>query len=191
MCINLCSPLPLQLVTIGSGSLIEFESQISTSEIKGGKDLYIKSPTFTVNPNLIFIFNSSPSNVCCASGFVEFRPVVIGDNVKLGVRSVLLGGSIVASGCEVLPKSALDFYTQTTRNQIIGGSPATVVGSHTASAWRPKRGAGFLCLQLLAILGILMVMALIAYVGVAIGLLFQSKFGALGLVAYLGAIFST
>ena len=36
---NLRSPLPLQLVTIGSGSLIEFESQISTSEIKGGKDL--------------------------------------------------------------------------------------------------------------------------------------------------------
>ena len=186
---NLRSPLPLQLVTIGSGSLIEFESQISTSEIKGGKDLYIKSPTFTVNPNLIFIFNSSPSNV--SPGFVEFRPVVIGDNVKLGVRSVLLGGSIVASGCEVLPKSALDFYTQTTRNQIIGGYPATVVGSNTASAWRPKRGAGFLCLQLLAILGILMVMALIAYVGVAIGLLFQSKFGPLGLVAYLGAIFST
>ena len=148
----------------------------------------LKPPTFTVNPNLIF---THLHNLCCALGFVEFRPVVIGDNVKLGIRSVLLGGSIVASGCEVLPKSALDFYTQTKRNEVIGGSPATVVSHSASGAWRPKRGAGFLCLQLLAIFGILVLMALIAYVGVAIGLLFQTKFGALGLVAYLGAIFST
>ena len=36
-----------------------------------------------------------------------------------------------------------------------------------------------------------MLMALIAYVGVTIGMLFQQRFGAIGLIAYLGAIFST
>lgn len=112
--------------------------------------------------------------------------------MKLGVRSVLLGGSAVANNCEVLPKSALDFYTTTSINQIIGGSPATVIGEHSGNGvWRRPRGKIFLCLQLIGILGILILMAVIAYVGVTIGILFQQRFGAIGLIAYLGAIFST
>ena len=95
--------------------------------------------------------------------------MVIGDNVKLRVRSVLLGGSTVADGCEVLAKSTLDFYTSTSSNQIIGGSPATVVGNHSPRAWRQTHGLGFLCLQLLCAIAMLVLMALITFVGVSIG----------------------
>ena len=104
-------------------------------------------------------------------GYIEFRQVIIGDNVKIGVRSVLLGGTTVADGCEVLAKSALDFHTSTLKNHIIGGSPASVVGTgrHSANAWMQNHGTCFLCLQLLCVVCILLVMALIAYAGVSVG----------------------
>lgn len=124
-----------------------------------------------VIPIFCFAQQSFVTIVTSLSGLIEFRHVVIGDKVKLGVRSVLLGGSTVADGCEVLAKSALDFYTVTSSNQIIGGSPAAVVvGKHsTSSAWRQKHGPCFLALQLLAVLSILLLMALIAFAGVSIG----------------------
>lgn len=102
-------------------------------------------------------------------GLIEFRPVVIGNNVKLGVRSVLLGGSKVANGCEIRAKSALDFYTLTETNSIIEGSPATVVANHTGKVWRQTLGPWYFCLQLIGALAILLLMALIAFAGVSIG----------------------
>jgi len=125
------------LVTIGNECLLEFETQLSTSEIKGG--------------------------------VIEFRRVKIGDNVKLGVRSVLLGGTHVESGCEVMPKAALDSTTEVVANKIIGGSPAKIVGDTSGKAWRLKTSKTFVCCQVVGVLFILLLMALVAFVGVSIG----------------------
>jgi len=125
------------LVTIGNECLLEFETQLSTSEIKGG--------------------------------VIEFRRVTIGDNVKLGVRSVLLGGTHVESGCEVMPKAALDSTTEVVANKIIGGSPAKIVGDTSGKAWRLKTSKTFVCCQVVGVLFILLLMALVAFVGVSIG----------------------
>jgi len=179
------------LVTIGNDCVIEFEAQLSTSEIKGG--------------------------------VIEFRRVKIGDNVKLGVRSVLLGGTNVESGCEVLPKAALDWTTSPKANKLIGGSPAKIVGETSGKAWRLKTSKAFLCCQLIGVLLVLLLMAAVAFVGMSIGefnlviflltllacainlttfgsnvasyvfkgIVLSDKYGSIALIAYLGALFPT
>lgn len=148
------------LVTIGNDCVLEFEAQLSTSEIKGG--------------------------------VLEFRRVTIGDNVKLGVRSVLLGGTNVPNNCEVLPKAALDWTTSPkTSNVVLGGSPAKVVGKCSGEAWRLKLSRGFMCCQLVGVLLVLFLMALIAFVGVSIGIVLSDNYGPIALIAYLGAVFPT
>jgi len=181
------------LVTIGNGCILEFETQLSTSEIKGG--------------------------------VIEFRGVKIGDNVKLGVRSVLLGGTHVESGCEVLPKAALDWTTTRKPNSSFSGSPAKNVGDVSSKAWKMKASNVFVCCQVVGVLLILLLMALVAFVGVSIGkyhpssldfspcylslshpsnnirqllhairftgTVMSDKYGPIALVAFLGAIFPT
>ena len=125
------------LVTIGNECILEFETQLSTSEIKGG--------------------------------VIEFRRVKIGDNVKLGVRSVLLGGTHVESGCEVLPKAALDWTTTPKPHSSFSGSPAKNIGDASSNAWKLKTSKVFVCCQVVGVLLILLLMALAAFVGVSIG----------------------
>ena len=125
------------LVTIGNECILEFETQLSTSEIK--------------------------------NGVIEFRRVKIDDNVKLGVRSVLLGGTHVESGCEVMPKAALDWTTPRKPNSSFSGSPAKLVGDVSSKAWKLKASKAFVCCQVVGVLIILLLMALVAFVGVSIG----------------------
>ncbi len=112
--------------------------------------------------------------------------------MKLGVRSVLLGGSTVPNGCEVQSKANVTFETESSPNKIIGGSPAYVVGDVPRGIlWRGRRGFVFTFFQFIGILLILFLMALIAFAGASIGLFLQAKYGPYALVAYLGAVFST
>lgn len=147
------------LVSIGDDCVMEFETQLNTSEIK--------------------------------AGLLEFRRVTIGNRVKIGVRSVLLGGTRVADGSEIRPKSALDFYTKTENDDVVEGAPARVIGQTDEKPWRPERNYLLLCFQMIGIILMMFLMAAIAFVGASIGLALQETYGSIALIVYLGAVFST
>lgn len=155
------------LCKIGSNSVIEFETQFATSEIR--------------------------------NGLLELRRVTVGDNVKIGVRSILLGGAHIHRNSEVVAKTTVDYLTSTTaQGQKLVGSPAVldlnqedVLGKSCASKkqWRPVRGSGYLFCQIIAALAIMEIMTATAYVGALIGRAVNEKFGSIGLVVYLGSAF--
>lgn len=112
--------------------------------------------------------------------------------MKLGVRSVLLGGSNVPNGCEVQPKANITADTKSSPYKVISGSPAHVVGDVAeGKVWRKRQGFAYTLVQFVGVLVILFVMALVAFAGASIGLYLQAKHGSYALVAYLGAVFST
>eukprot|EP00957_Ditylum_brightwellii_P210464 15364998-Ditylum_brightwellii.AAC.1 len=143
------------LVNIGNDCVLEFETQLNTSEIK--------------------------------KGILEFRQVIIGDRVKIGVRSVLLGGTKVGEGCEILAKSALDLNTSFGENMMIQGAPAKVAGNTNGEVWQVKTGCSLACLQIIGMVIFLAILALITFVGATIGLSLQHRFGSVAMVVYLGA----
>lgn len=55
------------------------------------------------------------------------RDVVIGDNVWIGARAIVLGGARIGSGAVIGASAIVDF--EVPDNAIAGGSPARVIGS--------------------------------------------------------------
>lgn len=156
------------LCKIGSNSVIEFETQFATSEIK--------------------------------NGFLELRGVTIEDNVKVGVRSILLGGAYIHSNSKIASKTTVDYLTSTTMGgQRLVGSPAVrdttqeglrrTFECSTRKVWKPIRGNGFLFFQILSAVVMIYIMTVTAYVGTLIGRHVNRRFGSIGLVVFLGSAF--
>jgi len=126
------------------------------------------------------------------NGVLELRRVHVEDNVKLGVRSVLLGGTFVHKNCEVGPKATVDYFTSTSaEGQLLIGSPAKIDNENKAQdkLWRPERGLSFTLCQCFGCVAIIQLMTGIVFVGASIGRLINGNYGSIGLVIYLGSLF--
>jgi Acetyltransferase (isoleucine patch superfamily) len=148
------------LVSVGDDCVVEFETQFSTSEIR--------------------------------NGCLELRKVQLGNKVKVGTRAVLLGGTFIHDGSEIKPKSTVDYFTSTIEAcQILEGSPAIVKEETTnGKEWRPKSGYLYNLAQLFGCVALVEMMTVIGYVSASIGLVVQKRYGSIGLVIYLGSMFS-
>lgn len=152
-----------------------------------------------VGRNCIIEFETVFATSEIRNGQLELRKVLIGDNVKIGVRSVLLGGAHVHSNCKTEAKTTVDYYTSTTEEgQTLIGSPAVCQPLQTKSLrpcnklqnWRPARSAFFLIGQMVSVLVMIELMTGTVYVSAAlIGRSVNQNFGSIGLVVYLGSAF--
>ena len=172
-----------------------------------GRNVSVEQP-FLFEPDLVEIGNNcvlefetifATSEI--RNGNLELRKVSIGDNVKVGVRAVFLGGSSVHSNCEVSAKTTVDYFTSSTEEgQLLFGSPAASqplyanslrVGSvNNQCWWRPARSWMFVLSQVIAALIMIEIMTVTVYIGAAlIGRDVNDRFGNIGLVVYLGSAF--
>lgn len=162
-----------------------------------GYNVSVESPLL-LEPDLVHIgddcvieFDVQFATSEIKGGVLELRRARIGDRVKLGTRTVLLGGANVHSGSEVLPKATVDFYSSTTScNQVLVGSPAKSNGNTSGNVWRPRTGKIYCLCQLLGCLLQLYLMAGVVYIGTSIGVVVLNKFGTIGLTIYLGSLFN-
>lgn len=151
--------------------------------VKIGRNVSVEQP-FILEPDLVTIgddsvleFEVQLATAEIVSGVLEFRSVTIGNRVKLGVRSVVLGGALVHDGCELLAKTSVDSsYSSTMPDQVLSGSPAKAVGEAPGELWRPRRGIGYTTLQMLGCLVQLFVLEAAIYPGAAIGLVILEKY---------------
>ena len=167
-----------------------------------GRNVSVEQP-FLFEPDLVEIGNNcvlefetifATSEI--RNGNLELRKVSIGDNVKVGVRAVFLGGSSVHSNCEVSAKTTVDYFTSSTEEgQLLFGSPAASqplyanslrVGSVKNQCWwRPARSWMFVLSQVIAALIMIEIMTVTVYIGAAlIGRDVNDRFGNIGLVVF-------
>ncbi|HPI40887.1 MAG TPA: hypothetical protein PLJ21_08785, partial [Pseudobdellovibrionaceae bacterium] len=57
-------------------------------------------------------------------GFLVLAPVVIEDNVTLGLKATIMGGSHIGKGAKILPHSVVLPKTKIPENETWGGVPA-------------------------------------------------------------------
>jgi len=162
-----------------------------------GKNVSVEEP-YLLEPDLVHIgddcvaeFEVQFATAEIRHGYLEFRTARIGNRVKLGARSILLGGAHVHDGCEVGPKATVDFYSSTTQaNQILVGSPAKPDGQTSGELWRPKRGILYTICQFTACILQLFLFACVVYAGISTGLVILDKYGSMELVVYIASAFN-
>lgn len=133
---------------------------------------------------------------CVQNGILELRSIRVGDHVKVGTRSILLGGCQLNCGCEVAPKSTVDYFTSSTDvNQYLIGSPAKIK-EHDVPLEKSNRiqraqrkGVMFTLCQILCDFLIVAIFTGCLYVGALIALFVDNKFGTFGLVLYMMTLF--
>lgn len=62
-----------------------------------------------------------------SNGFLIIAPVIIKDNVTVGIKSTIMGDVIIEKGARVLPNSVVMPKTRIKENEIWGGVPATFI----------------------------------------------------------------
>mmetsp|Transcript_23153 Transcript_23153/g.64167 ORF Transcript_23153/g.64167 Transcript_23153/m.64167 type:complete len:2474 (+) Transcript_23153:109-7530(+) len=161
------------------------------------EQVYLLEPDLVeIGDNCVVEFEVQFATSEIKDGNLELRRVNVGDNTKLGVRSVILGGARIHANSEVAPKATVDCLTSTTaEGQHLRGSPARIESPQSGTSreknkpWRPEQNFSYACFQIVCMIIIVALMTEVVHVGTLIGRLIGTKYGAIALVVYLGSLF--
>lgn len=163
-----------------------------------GSNVSVEQPYFlepdlvSIGDNCVVEFEVQFATSEIRNGYLELRNIHIGNNVKLGIRSVILGGTCIHNGSEIAAKTTVDFFTSTTEpRQVLSGSPATIDPDIKTDGdiWRPKRGRVYIISQIISCFLMIEILTGIGYIGASLGFVIRYRYGSIGLVIYLGSLF--
>jgi len=175
-----------------SGILLRILGASVGSNVSVEQPYFLEPDLVSIGDNCVAEFEVQFATSEIRNGYLELRKAKIGNNVKLGVRSVILGGAYIHNGSQIAAKTTVDFFTSTTEpRQALRGSPATIDPDIKTDGdiWRPKRGQIYTILQIISCFVMIEILTGIGYIGASLGLIIRQHYGSIGLVMYLGSLF--